>query len=89
MGSCSGLDTPFVVTFLAAMQVGLDTKQLSGSRMFKEASYGFVVFAIVGPLAVMLALVVENCYVAVMNAMATMAYKRRRLGVMQKDGEEA
>lgn len=80
--------TVYIALVLAAMQVGLGTKYLSESKMFNEASYGFVVFAIAGPLAVMLALVVENCYVAVTNAMATMAYKRRRLGVMQKDGED-
>lgn len=81
--------TVYIALVLAAMQVGLGTKQLSDSRAFNEASYGFVVFAIIGPLAVMFALAMENCYVAMMNAAATMAYKRRRLGLMQKDGEEA
>ena len=81
--------TVYIALVLAAMQVGLGTQQLSDNKAFNAASYGFVVFAIIGPLAVMMGLVVENCYVAVMNGMTTMAYKRRRLGLMQKDGEEA
>jgi hypothetical protein len=42
--------TVFVALVLTAMQVGLATDQLKGSKSFMAASYGFTVFAILGPL---------------------------------------
>lgn len=44
--------TVFVALVLTAMQVGLATDQLKESRAFMAASYGFTVFAILGPLGV-------------------------------------
>jgi hypothetical protein len=42
--------TFFVVLVLTAMQVGLGTERLKDNAAFQQASYGFTVFAILGPL---------------------------------------
>lgn len=42
--------TVFVALVLTAMQVGLATERLQGNSGFQRASYGFTVFAILGPL---------------------------------------
>ncbi|KAL5358355.1 hypothetical protein BJX96DRAFT_146391 [Aspergillus floccosus] len=42
--------TVFIALVLTAMQVGLATEQLRQSKNFMAASYGFTVFAILGPL---------------------------------------
>ncbi|RDW74188.1 hypothetical protein BP5796_07630 [Coleophoma crateriformis] len=42
--------TVFIALVLTAMQVGLATDQLKDNRSFQRASYGFSVFAILGPL---------------------------------------
>jgi hypothetical protein len=44
--------TVFVALVLTAMQVGLATDQLKGDSNFMAASYGFTVFAILGPICV-------------------------------------
>jgi hypothetical protein len=42
--------TVFIALVLTAMQVGLATERLQGDAAFQKASYGFTVFAILGPL---------------------------------------
>ncbi|RDW67568.1 subtilisin-like serine protease [Coleophoma cylindrospora] len=42
--------TVFIALVLTAMQVGLATDQLKDNRSYQRASYGFSVFAILGPL---------------------------------------
>lgn len=42
--------TVFVALVLTAMQVGLATERLQGNAAFQRASYGFTVFAILGPM---------------------------------------
>ncbi|KAI9037822.1 uncharacterized protein KD926_011611 [Aspergillus affinis] len=42
--------TVFIALVLTAMQVGLATEQLGQNKSFMAASYGFTVFAILGPL---------------------------------------
>lgn len=71
--------TVYMALVLGAMQVGLGTERLSKSGTFQAASYGFVVFAILGPVIIMVALALEACYVGVTNGMATWAYSKRRL----------
>ncbi|KAM7209827.1 hypothetical protein V8F06_014790 [Rhypophila decipiens] len=44
--------TVFVALVLTAMQVGLATERLQGNAAFQQASYGFTIFAILGPLCV-------------------------------------
>jgi len=40
----------FVALVLTVMQVGLATERLQGDAAFQKASYGFVVFALLGPI---------------------------------------
>jgi hypothetical protein len=40
----------FVVLVLTAMQVGLATERLQSNAAFQQASYGFAIFAILGPM---------------------------------------
>lgn len=42
--------TIFIVLVLNAMQVGLRTDRLQNNAIFQQASYGFVVFAILAPI---------------------------------------
>ncbi|KAK4116037.1 hypothetical protein N656DRAFT_774228 [Canariomyces notabilis] len=42
--------TVFVALVLTAMQVGLATERLRGNAAFQLASYGFTIFAILGPM---------------------------------------
>ncbi|KAI1734013.1 hypothetical protein F4680DRAFT_439758 [Xylaria scruposa] len=44
--------TVFIALVLTAMQVGLATEQLRGNAAFQQASYGFTIFDIVGPMGV-------------------------------------
>lgn len=44
----------YMVLVLTAMQVGLSTTWLAESAAFHRASYGFAVFSIVGPPAILL-----------------------------------
>ena len=44
--------TIYIAIVLTAMQLGLGTDQLKGDGSFMAASYGFSVFAIIGPLIV-------------------------------------
>jgi hypothetical protein len=46
--------TVYIALSLTAMQVGLATEWLGRSAAFQNASYGFTVFSIVGPLAMIL-----------------------------------
>lgn len=55
--SCIAAATVFVALVLTAMQVGLATDRLGKDHGFQQASYGFTVFAILGPM-VMFGLVV-------------------------------
>ncbi|RDW78919.1 uncharacterized protein DSM5745_05771 [Aspergillus mulundensis] len=50
--------TIYIALVLTAMQVGLATEALSGNQAFQNASYGFTVFAILGPLVVIMAVYV-------------------------------
>lgn len=43
--------TVYIALVLTAMQVGLGTEKLQSNEVFQKVSYGFTVFAIVGPLA--------------------------------------
>ncbi|KAI0476686.1 hypothetical protein F4859DRAFT_504245 [Xylaria cf. heliscus] len=49
--------TVYIAIVLTAMQVGLATDMLKDNTAFQRASYGFTVFAILGPLAACLLLV--------------------------------
>lgn len=44
--------TVFIALILTAMQVGLATHRLQEDSTFQQASYGFTVFSIIGPIGV-------------------------------------
>ncbi|KAH8651400.1 hypothetical protein BX600DRAFT_418618 [Xylariales sp. PMI_506] len=50
--------TVYIALVLTAMQVGLATEQLSNNSAFLQASYGFTVFAILGPICALALMVV-------------------------------
>lgn len=45
----------YITIVLTAMQVGLATEQLGANTMFTRASYGFTIFSIIAPLAILFA----------------------------------
>ncbi|KAI2625147.1 hypothetical protein GGS21DRAFT_541075 [Xylaria nigripes] len=60
--------TVYIVIVLTAMQVGLGTSVLKDNAAFNKASYGFTIFAILGPfgalfllLLVLFVIVIQNC----------------------------
>lgn len=73
----------YMVLVLTAMQVGLATNYLSKSEAFHTASYGFTVFAILGPVGVVIILGLESCFVTVRNGLGTWQYKKRKHGKRQ------
>lgn len=77
-----------MVLVLTAMQVGLATNYLSKSEAFHAASYGFTVFAILGPVGVVIILGLESCFVTVRNGWGTWEYKKRKHGKRQR-GQQA
>lgn len=68
-----------IAIVLSAMQVGLATKVLADNDAFQSASYGFAVFAVLGPLAVAGLITFVFCYMFVNNLIVAIAYKERRL----------
>ncbi|KAH8902933.1 hypothetical protein BR93DRAFT_987608, partial [Coniochaeta sp. PMI_546] len=52
----------FVALVLTAMQVGLATERLAADATFQQASYGFTVFAILGPLCVFVLIVIRALF---------------------------
>jgi len=70
--------TVYIAIVLTAMQVGLATKVLAENDAFQSASYGFTVFAIVGPLTSAGFIVFIFCCIFINNWLVAVAYKRRR-----------
>ncbi|KAI1117158.1 hypothetical protein F5Y14DRAFT_405044 [Nemania sp. NC0429] len=52
----------FIALILTAMQVGLATDRLGKDSTFQQASYGFTVFAIIGPIGVFALVVLAVLY---------------------------
>lgn len=69
----------YVAIILTAMQVGLATEKLNGNGPFQSASYGFAVFAILGPLAVLSLIALVFLAVFVGNWVATRRFWYGRL----------
>ena len=61
----------YVAVVLDSMQVGLGTKHLSKSDAFQKASWGFTVTAIVGPLAIVGAVLLWTIYLVFTNYVFT------------------
>ncbi|PGH33835.1 hypothetical protein GX50_03314 [[Emmonsia] crescens] len=70
--------TVYVAIVLTAMQVGLETKALTGNAAFQSASYGFTVFSILGPLAATGSIFLAFFYLFVNNLVVALAYEKKR-----------
>ncbi|GIK03992.1 hypothetical protein Aspvir_008067 [Aspergillus viridinutans] len=77
--------TVYIAIVLSAMQVGLATKALAGNDAFNSASYGFAVFAVLGPLAAAAFITLVFCYMFVNNLIVAIAYKERRFHEVRVD----
>lgn len=66
--------TVFIALILTAMQLGIATDRLQGSRAFQQASYGFTIFSIFAPLSVMVLVLL----VALLNLMHDLPKIRQR-----------
>ncbi|KAJ0321372.1 hypothetical protein Brms1b_002729 [Colletotrichum noveboracense] len=75
----------YIAIVLTAMQLGLATKALEENALFHSASYGFTVFAIVGPLAAAGMIIARYvCRTAVHMISADRAYRK-----ILRDGEKS
>ncbi|KAL3483401.1 hypothetical protein BJX62DRAFT_244931 [Aspergillus germanicus] len=81
--------TIYIALVLTAMQVGLAMDSLAGNEAFQDASYGFTVFAILGPLV----MVLYVYFVGALEVLSTHAFgvfrarRARRVGPLH--GEDA
>ena len=70
--------TIYIALVLTAMQVGFGTPQLKENKGFLSASYGFTVFAILGPLVAVGLMLVVFLYLFVGNYRYTMYIQKKR-----------
>lgn len=76
--------TVYFALVLTAMQVGLATEKLQYNGAFQNASYGFTVFSILGPiLLVFLVLMIAIAHLGA-NFLATVIFKRERSILFRK-----
>ncbi|TLD32707.1 hypothetical protein PspLS_01006 [Pyricularia sp. CBS 133598] len=75
----------YVVVVLTALQVGLAT-DLKDNEAFQSASYGFTIFAILGPLAALGLILVAFFYLFINNWVATVAFGKKREKAMRHSG---
>jgi len=76
--------TIYIAVVLTAMQVGLATDALGGNAVFQSVSYGFTVFAILGPIIASGLIIIAFCLLFVNNWLATTVYRKKRLRYIQK-----
>jgi hypothetical protein len=69
----------YVAVILTAMQTGLATQDLGSNDAFQSATYGFVVFSILGLIATTTILLLIFCCIFLNNIMATIPYVKRRM----------
>ncbi|KAH6654885.1 hypothetical protein BKA67DRAFT_566524 [Truncatella angustata] len=69
----------YVAFVLGAMQTGLATSALQDNDAFQSASYGFVVFSILGLLIVTVLLMLLFFLIFSSNLVGTLGYRKRRL----------
>ncbi|KAH7115652.1 hypothetical protein EDB81DRAFT_600240, partial [Dactylonectria macrodidyma] len=70
--------TFYIVIVLTAMQVGLATESLARSDAFQSASYGFVVFSILGPLVAASLIMLAFCCIFIYNWIQAVHCRERR-----------
>ncbi|KAI0009265.1 hypothetical protein F4779DRAFT_627953 [Xylariaceae sp. FL0662B] len=71
--------TVYIALALTAMQVGLATNVLRDDNAFNRASYGFTIFAILGPLVILGGIFILVIVFVVFNYWSTQKYLRLRL----------
>jgi hypothetical protein len=74
----------YIAIVLTAMQVGLATGKLQQNETFQQASYGFTIFSIVGPLALVFIAIVGFLVLFISNVLATLSYKKERFAKYDK-----
>ncbi|OAL45117.1 hypothetical protein IQ07DRAFT_234648 [Pyrenochaeta sp. DS3sAY3a] len=70
--------TVFVALVLTAMQVGLATERLKDDAAFQQASYGFTVFAILGPMCAFGLVVLDGLFHLVKDLPLLLGRQRTR-----------
>lgn len=70
----------YVTIVLTAMQVALATQKLGNNVQLQQASYGFAVFSILGPLGVLLIVLSFMAVAFINHLLATVKYRARRKG---------
>ncbi|CEL08624.1 hypothetical protein ASPCAL11772 [Aspergillus calidoustus] len=70
--------TIYIALVLTAMQVGLGTDTLRSNTTFQNASYGFTVFSILGPLILVLLIFVISLVIFVCNMRETLDKRKKR-----------
>ena len=63
---------------LSAMSVGLATDSLQSEKAFQRACYGFAVFAIISPMAIVASVVAVAMVMFLANWSRTVAVQRKR-----------
>ncbi|CAP71858.1 uncharacterized protein PODANS_6_7960 [Podospora anserina S mat+] len=76
----------FLALVLTAMQVGLATERLQQDTTFQQASYGFTVFAILGPICAF-GLVALGTLFNLVNDLPLLIGRRRNCAVHETSGE--
>jgi hypothetical protein len=76
--------TIYVALVLTAMQVGLATNRLAMSPPFHDASYGFTVFAILGPLIGILLVGVMGSLAFTNNVMVSWKFKQQQFALYEQ-----
>ncbi|KAK5998900.1 hypothetical protein PT974_01284 [Cladobotryum mycophilum] len=75
--------TVYMAIVLTAIQVGLTLDRLQNNASFLSASYGFTVFAILGPLVFLGCVLMMFLYLIVYNLVQTLRYSKKRFGEIQ------
>jgi hypothetical protein len=81
--------TVYIALVLTAMQVGLGTEKLQTSQAFQNASYGFTVFSILGPLLLVFLVVVVAIAHLGANSFATIILQKQKPGLSRKISRRA
>lgn len=69
----------YITVLLTAMQLGISTNQLQDDAAFYRAAYGFTVFALVLPLAVLVYGLVASLVITAYRVRTTLAHVRDAL----------
>lgn len=73
--------TIYIALVLTAMQVGLATSHLGGSESFQNASWGFTIFAILGPLIMVLLAGIVGVFQFCTNLVVTKRLAQRQFAL--------